>query len=983
VQRFDSARDPGRAPFFDVFFSMNPALAGDLPGWDVTHLDVEVGIAKFDLHLEIDGRPDGMAGRFLFKTDLFERSTIQRMSTHWETLLAGIVAAPDRRLDELPILPDAERRKILVEWNDTRRPYAGGVVHEFIEAQAERTPQAAAVIFEGQRLTYRELNQRANRLARWLVENGAAPGVLIGICMERSLETAVSLLAVLKAGAAYVPLDPENPVQRLSDLIEDSNPRAILTQSKFSQLPVFGKRLVLAVDSGAGAFEPESPLNLGVRVRPEDLAYVIYTSGSTGQPKGVTVPHRGICNRMLWMQEAWPLSPSDRVLQKTPYFFDVSVPEFFGTWMAGATLVMARPGGHRDAGYLAQTIVAEKITQVHFVPSQLQLFIEEPGAEKCRSLRRVLCSGEALTVDLERAFHARFYATLLNLYGPTEASVEVSAIERTRHERGPMTIGRPIANTSLYVLDRKLQPVPIGVAGELYIGGVQMARGYLNRPELTAEYFVRDPFDNAPGARMYRSGDRARFLADGQIEFLGRLDSQIKIRGFRVELGEIEEAIRRFPGAGACAVIAQDAPSGQKFLIACIQAAAMRAEDLDRHLRRMLPDYMIPQRYVFLDRLPLGPSGKVDRSALQASALCGPAASEPVAPRNAIERELTRIWAEVLQAGSIGITQDFFALGGNSLLVARLIQRIERAFGKRFSMAALFQAPTIEQFAKLLDNAQNVQPMTRVISIQPNGGRPPLFLCMDGGPMYRELAQCLGPDQPLVGITLEEPDLDGLEIPYCLEDVAALLARTIREAQPHGPYHLAGWCLSGVIAYETARQLTLAGERVALVALFDAANIGYFRRLSLASKAASYASKAAYHFGQLRHGETRAQHLQQLFDELGQKYLRIQWKLRGFRRRLGSTARLTPTAAGSLAARAYSARPYDGRVVSFIPRQRARGKHWNFSASWREPASRLETYEVPGDHDTMFEQPNVVALADCLTDCLRPAEAADLRAAGD
>jgi pristinamycin I synthase-3/4 len=567
-------RDISYSPIFQVMFALQNthAPATELPGLTISPIYIHNGTAKFDLLLSMEEGPTGLSASLEYSTDLFDAPTITRMLGHYRTLLEGAVANPDLPLGDLPLLTAAEKQQVLVEWNDTAVDYPDAAcVHHLVEAQATRTPTAVAVEFEGESLTYRELNERANQLAHHLRTLAIGPEVLVGIATERSLEMVVGLLGILKAGGAYVPLDPGYPRERLAYMLADSGVAVLLTQQRLvAQLPEHQAKVVCLDDHWAEiARQPQE--NLASETGPDNLAYVIYTSGSTGKPKGAMNHHRGVCNRLLWMQEEYRLNESDRVLQKTPFSFDVSVWEFFWPLITGARLVVARPDGHKDPAYLVDLIDSAGITTLHFVPPMLQVFLESVGPEHCRKLRRVICSGEALPYDLQERFFSRLDAELHNLYGPTEAAVDVTywACRRGSSSR-TVPIGRPVANTRIYILDDHRQPVPMGVGGELYIGGVQVGRGYLGRPELTAERFIRDPFSADPGARLYRTGDLSRWLPDGTIEYLGRIDHQVKIRGFRIELGEIEATLARHPEVREAVVIDREDVPGDRRLVAYV-----------------------------------------------------------------------------------------------------------------------------------------------------------------------------------------------------------------------------------------------------------------------------------------------------------------------------------------------------------------------------------------------------------------------------
>jgi amino acid adenylation domain-containing protein len=514
----------------------------------------------------------------VYSADLFDGATVERMMAQFLALVEDAVKTPERRLSQLALVTEAERRQ-LAAWNATEVVYPRDVcLHELIEDQAAKTPSAVAVTFENEALTYNELNARANQLARALAEMGVRQDATVGVCLERSIDLVVSLLAILKAGGAYVPLDPSYPRERLLTMLADARPPVLLTEERLGDELSAAETRIVCVDRVRGAVRAHSTENLGRRTSPNALAYVIFTSGSTGRPKGAMNAHAGICNRLFWMQQEYRLTGDDCVLQKTPFSFDVSVWEFFWPLMVGAHLVVARPGGHQDPAYLADVIVRERVTTLHFVPSMLQVFLAERSVTQCTSLVRVICSGEALSHELQQRFHAAFEADLHNLYGPTEAAVDVTcwACER-EGDRAIVPIGRPVANARLYVLDRSMQPVPIGVAGELHLGGIQVGRGYVRRPDLTADRFIPDPFSPESGARMYRTGDLARFLGDGAVEYLGRLDDQVKIRGVRIELGDIEATLAQHPAVRDNVVVARPDAAGDKRLVAYLVPNAIDA----------------------------------------------------------------------------------------------------------------------------------------------------------------------------------------------------------------------------------------------------------------------------------------------------------------------------------------------------------------------------------------------------------------------
>ncbi|WP_438040320.1 amino acid adenylation domain-containing protein [Sorangium sp. So ce128] len=634
----------------------------------------------------------------------FDEETASRLLDLVEGALGQLVRRPEARVGELSLPGELESRRVVTEWNATEKAYPGErLVHELFEAQAERTPDATAVIFGERRLSYRELNVRANRVAHALRRRGVGPDVLVAIAAERSIELVVGLLGILKAGGAYVPIDPDYPADRIAFMLDDAAASVLLSQWPVaSRLPPH-RAEVLCLDADRAKIDREPATNPAVAVSPDNLAYTIYTSGSTGRPKGAGNSHRGLLNRLQWMQERYGLTPDDRVLQKTPFSFDVSVWEFFWPLMTGAGLVVARPGDHRDGERLIELITRNAVTTLHFVPPMLQAFLETPGAASCRSLRRVVCSGEALPAELARRCFERLPdAELHNLYGPTEASIDVTYWACQRQDTSAsVPIGAPIANTQIYLLDRHGQPVPVGVAGELYIGGVGLARGYHRSPALTAERFVPDPFGAAPGGRLYRTGDLARHRPDGAIEFLGRLDHQVKIRGLRIELGEIEARLLQHPDVQEAIVVARDEAHGGKRLVAYVAGkggAAPEPAPLQAWLAEALPAYMVPAPILVLDRLPLSPNGKVDRRALPAPDATAAARRAYVAPRTEAERILAEVWAEVLHRDRVGIEDNFFELGGDSIVT---LQVLSRAFqrGLQLTPKQLFENPTVAEAA--------------------------------------------------------------------------------------------------------------------------------------------------------------------------------------------------------------------------------------------------------------------------------------------
>ncbi|MFC6300510.1 amino acid adenylation domain-containing protein [Pseudomonas sp. CCM 7893] len=661
---------------------------------------------NYPLTLNVDDQGDGFRLTAMAPAPMGVQRICGYMQTALQWLVEALEQAPQRALNRLSILGDEEREQLLFGFNTTAVDYnLDQTLHGMFEGQVLRTPNALAVQAGEQRLTYSELNTRANQLAYHLREQGVGPDSRVAICVERGLDMVIGLFAILKAGGGYVPLDPAYPLDRLAYMLQDSAPAAVLVQGATRAL--LGEVSMPVVDLDHNTWQHQSVDNPQVPgLTAQHQAYVIYTSGSTGQPKGVINEHAGVVNRLLWMQDAYGLTASDTVLQKTPFSFDVSVWEFFWPLFTGARLVMARPGGHKDPAYLCEVIAAEQITTLHFVPSMLDVFLAHGDVSQAAGLVRVMCSGEALPGSLVRRFKQQLPASELhNLYGPTEAAVDVTAWNCA----GPVTpdntpIGKPIANTRMYLLDGQMQPVPLGVVGELFIGGVQVARGYLHRPELTAERFLKDPFSDG---RMYRTGDVGRYLPDGTIEYLGRNDDQVKIRGLRIELGEIQACLTAYPQVNEAVVLAREDVPGDKRLVAYYTGVKAEIERLRAHLLEQLPDYMVPAVFVHLDALPLTPNGKLDRKALPAPGLESLIVREYEAPVGDTEVTLARLWAQLLKVERVGRHDNFFELGGHSLLAVSLIGLL-RQEGIEADVRALFEQPTLAGYAAMTERMEIV-----------------------------------------------------------------------------------------------------------------------------------------------------------------------------------------------------------------------------------------------------------------------------------
>jgi amino acid adenylation domain-containing protein len=985
LQEIKVPRSPGRPPLVEVIFNIDKDPgAVEFEGLKFECERNPKRALHFDLFFNFVEGPRSLYLECDYNTDLFDVSTIKRWLGHLQTLLESIAAAPTQAIDRLPILSEVERHEIVVRWNDTAVKYDDvETLQNWFELQVERTPDALALTSEGENLTYVELNRRTNQLAHHLKKLGVGPDVRVGVCAERSIEMVVALMGILKAGGCYMPLDPDYPSNRLALMLEDAQPPVILTQKALlPRLPAY-EVPAICLDSEWDKIASESDANLGVQSTRNDAAYVIYTSGSTGKPKGVVNIHEAIVNRLQWMQDAYRLTAADRVLQKTPYSFDVSVWEFFWPLVTGASLAMARPGGHRDPEYLAQLIAQEKITTLHFVPSMLRLFLESAKLPKHSSIRQVFCSGEELGADLQGMFFAASDAELHNLYGPTEAAVDVTYWAcRRDDQRSFVPIGRPIANTQIYILDHNLTPVPIGISGELHIGGIGLARGYLNRPELTAERFIPDVVSKRDGARLYKTGDLSRYLPSGEIQYLGRIDHQVKIRGFRIELGEIAAVLAKHPGIKQCVVSAREDRPGEKMLVAYFESqndAALEIGELRDYLKKELPEYMVPAAFVRMDRLPLSPNGKVDTKALPAPERSSSEGQETfLAPRDSVEQVLAQLWAKVLKVPRVGLNDNFFELGGHSLLAVRIIVEIENIYGRRLPLATLLQAPTVGALAEVLRKENWKPSWSSLVPLQPGGSKPPLFLIHShGGNVleYYPLANHLDKDQPVYA--LQARGLDG-NIPKkeSLEQIASAYLKEIRTLQSEGPYFLGGFCFGGLVALEAAQQLQRAGQQVALVVMIQTTHPG-----APVFTPGSSSANRWWHRATKRIDLERDNFLQRGFGYFGDRLRRTRDVMQArtqiaFDKRMsnGNGQKTRASMAYILellgmehdrAFMNYVPRPYQGDVLLFRASKQLPGMLADRSLGWKSIIKgHMEIRELPGHQQNILVEPRVRRLAE-------------------
>lgn len=832
VEALQPERDPSRTPLVQVALTLQNATVAKptLSNLQVEFVDLELAVSRFDLSLNVTETPAGLELAAEYSTDLFDEATIQRMMGHLEMILEAMATDLTVSVGEVPMLTPVEQAQVL-EWNQTAVPYRETCLTTLFAEQVAHTPDAVAVVFEERQFTYRELNQRTNQLARRLQALGVGPEVLVGISVERSLEMIVAVLGVLKAGSAYVPFDPTYPPERLTFMLEDTQVPVILTQPHLvDQVPAGVARVVL-LDSEGTAYTAESDADLPISTTPSNLAYVIYTSGSTGKPKGVLIEHRSAAQFIQSTQRIFGIDSEDRVLQFASLNFDVSVFEIFGALLSGATLVLARQDILLSPPDLTQLMQHHHVTITDIPPAVMALLDGSAVPDE----RIVFVGGEAFSGDLVNRWALpgrRFF----NGYGPTEATVTMTLMECTGTWTQSPPIGKPMANHQVYLLDRQRNLVPIGVPGELYVGGTGLARGYLNRPELTADKFVANPF-GTPSTRLYRTGDLARYLPDGNIEFLGRLDDQVKLRGLRIELGEIEAVLTQHSAVRQATVMVRDDASGQKRMVAYIaaDADAYSAAELKSHLGRQLPTYMIPAIFVRLDYLPLSPSGKVDRRVLPEPDMDRTIQEEVfVAPRTEIEELLANgVFGQVLGLDQIGVNDNFFALGGNSLQAVQLVSRLRDTTEVDLPVRRIFEVPTVagmaEAIGQITERGEQKQDgsaedeWTPLVVLRQGGTGVPFF-CIHASRgsvfSYAELARQLPTNRPFYG--LEAPGIEDGRTPLRnIVTQAELYVDALRTVQPRGPYLLGGWSTGGLVAYEMAQQLYRKGEKMALLVLLD------------------------------------------------------------------------------------------------------------------------------------------------------------------
>ncbi|MGA7442672.1 MAG: amino acid adenylation domain-containing protein, partial [Candidatus Sulfotelmatobacter sp.] len=827
IEELHLQRDMSRNPLFQVVFSLEDVAfhQSQIAGLALSPFEVESGTEEHDLSITFSVAENKAEVAFSFSTDLFDFATIERMMGHFQKLLQEATADPNSSISQLPVLSQAEKTQILLKFNATAADYPRDrCLHQLLEAQARQTPDSIAVEFNGHSLTYAELDSRSNQLAHFLRHHRIEQDVLVGLCVERSLEMVIALLGILKAGGAYVPLDPAYPTDRIRHVLDDAHVKVLLTQeSLLPALPTTAAQ-VICLDPSWKFLANHNSEPVAAEVGPENLAYVIYTSGSTGKPKGVQIEHRSLANFLCSMRSEPGLDANDVLVAVTTLSFDIAGLEMYLPLLTGARLVVASKEQTHDGRLLMQLLEDSKATVMQATPATWRMLFESGWAGN-RKLK-VLVGGEALPPELARDLSS--CGSVWNMYGPTETTIWSTLFRVDGRDQRMISIGKPIRNTQAYILDARQVLLPIGVPGELYLGGDGLARGYFGRPDLTAESFVPDPFRTEPGARMYRTGDLARFLPDGNILYLGRIDHQVKIRGFRIELGEIESVLGALPSVQSAVVMAREDKPGDKRLVAYVLPSSQQefsASSLRDSLKQRLPEYMIPSAFVKMDAFPLSPNGKINRRGLPAPDWSESRSVVAIAARDDLELLLANIWRKILGVPEVGVTDNFFELGGHSLLAARVLSEVERATGKVVPLSALFRGATVESLAQWIRSEAGTEHEPVVMEIQSGNAGLPFFAIVPPGEEalgYAMLARHLGSQQTVYKIQGHAP-IVGTR-PYTEQEMQSLgkeYATAIRSVQPDGPYCLGGLCDGTHIGERVVLELEAQGQQVALFAIID------------------------------------------------------------------------------------------------------------------------------------------------------------------
>ncbi|MEH2024340.1 non-ribosomal peptide synthetase [Nostoc sp.] len=1011
-------RSRNSSPLFQVKFSLNPPWSNgrgmasvQLPDLTITSLFGYIyhGKTKYDLTLVLREQDNGLGMVFDYNAEMFDASTTERMLGHFKTLLEGIVANPDRSIAELPLLTAPERHQLLVEWNGKQADYPQEIcIHQWFETQAKGTPNNIAVSFENQQLTYQELNQRANQLAHYLQTLGVKSGVLVGLYVEPSLEMIVGLLGILKAGGTYVSIAATSGKDDLAFILEDTQISWVLTQSSLIEKLSEHQPQVICLDSDWEVIALHATENPDNYTTDQTLACVMYVSGCKGKPNGIAITHRNLVTHSLAISETWELSQSDRLLLIPSISCDTFIESLFPSWITGATAILQSQELQNSTTQFFPFIAQQQITVVNLPTYFWYELVKEPSVSPQTlpaSLRLVIVGGEKVSRQTYLTWVEKVGKQVrwLNAYGSLETTLTATVYDpetatEASNTQSEIPIGRAIANTQIYILDQRSQLLPIGVTGEIYISGIGVTQGYFNRPELTSEKFIPNPFSSESGAYLYRTGDLGRYLSDGNIEFQGRLDNQVKICGFRIELAEIETILGQYPGLQKTVVIAKEDVPGDKRLVAYVvpkQGETFGNEQLLSFLQQKLPEHLLPSAFFIVDSLPLNANDQVDRQALSALNPTNSKIEKTFATaEDPLQLQLAKIWENILGIHPIGIKDNFFDLGGNSLLAVHLFSQIEKTFGLNLPLAILLQYSTIEQLTNIIRqqgflpeshnqvesstsiNSVKSIPWSSLVPMQPNGSKPPLFCIHAIGLSvlyYRDLSLYLGANQPFYA--LQARGLNGKDAPFTkLAEMAAHYIKEMQTIQPEGPYFLGGSSFGGLVAWEMAQQLVRQGQKVALLALFDTTGPNYIKQAPLEKRVSQHWDNLAklgpnYVLEQIRNkGSWLKYKLQENFRKFMFKFsLRI-WRTVPYNYR-----KLTIEEANKQAAREYVLQVYPGRVTVFRAEERfaLEKREVDPNMGWSEMVlGGLDIENVPGNHDSIFREPHVRSLSEKMRACI-------------
>ncbi|MDZ8137485.1 MAG: amino acid adenylation domain-containing protein [Nostoc sp. DedQUE04] len=1011
-------RSRNSSPLFQVKFSLNPPWSNgrgmasvQLPDLTITSLFGYIyhGKTKYDLTLVLREQDNGLGMVFDYNAEMFDASTIERMLGHFKTLLEGIVANPDRPIAELPLLTAPEQHQLLVEWNSKQADYPQHTcIHKWFETQAKRTPNNIAVSFKNQQLTYQELNQRANQLAYYLQTLGVESGVLIGLYLEPSLEMIVGLLGILKVGGTYVPIAPTSGQDGLTVILEDAQISLVLTQSSLVKKLSEHQAQAICLDSDwevIAVHVTENPESYGTD---RTLACVMYVSGCNGKPNGIAITHDNLVTHSLAISETWELTQSDRLLLIPSISYDTFIESLFPSWITGATTILQPQELQNSTTQFFPFIAQQQISVVNLPTAFWYELIKKPSVfpqTLPASLRLVMVGGEKVSRHAYLTWVEKVGKQVrwLNAYGALETTLTATVYDpetatEASNTRSEIPIGKAIANTQIYILDRRSQLLPIGVTGEIYISGIGVTQGYFNRPELTSEKFIPNPFSSESGAYLYRTGDLGRYLSNGNIEFLGRLDNQVKIRGFRIELAEIETILDQYPGVQKTVVIAKEDVLGDKILVAYVvpkQGETFGSEQLLSFLQQKLPEHLLPSAFFIVDSLPLNANNQVNRKALSALNLTNSKIEKIFATaEDPLQLQLTKIWENLLGIHPIGIKDNFFDLGGNSLLAVHLFSQIEKTFELNLPLAILLQYSTIEQLTNFIrqqgflpeshnqvesstsNNSEKSMPWSSLVPMQPNGSKPPLFCIHAIGLSvlyYRDLSLHLGENQPFYA--LQARGLNGKEAPFTkLAQMAAHYIKEIQTIQPEGPYFLGGSSFGGLVAWEMAQQLVKQGQKVALLALFDTTGPNYIKQAPLEKRVSQHWDNLTklgtnYVLEQIRN---KSSWLKYKLQEKFRKFI-FKFSLRIWRTVPYNYRKLTIEEANKQAAREYVLKAYPGRVTVFRADERnaLEKREVDPKMGWSEMVlGDLDIQNVPGNHDSIFREPHARTLAEKMRACI-------------